>query len=213
MTEKNALMERISVATKGSSRRVMTILDGLQFREGKPESINSKTMATEAIAKSGRTFTLEETKKIEERFSSVCSSLYNKGKIKRTSKRINDGMFGYYTMQSIAPADTMEDRIAKADSVEQEQYKKLTSLKTIKELVPNLKDHELIQVMTHIGLVLEDRNNKLNDSNDDLTTRLQAAETKVTKYEEHILPLVEELDISTTSKQKQAPKPQLQSVG
>lgn len=188
---------RVKKFCSGLPEKIMSVIGNLQFRPTPLESINSKTLCHELIVKAGlsvKDFPLDELKYAEERTSSYASSFFKKGKLRRTTKRINDGMFGYYINQSIQAGDTMDDRMKKADAVEQEQYKKLTSLKTIKELLPNLKPHELTQVMQVAGELLDAQCCRLIAENDEMLEKLVVAEDKNKSYEDKIRPLLAELE-------------------
>lgn len=188
---------RVVALTNGLPNKIMASVNGLTMRETPLESINSKVLCHELITKSGFTikdYAKDELRYVEERVSSYASGFFKQGKLRRTTKRINGGMFGYFVHQTIRPSETMDDRIQKADKVEQEQYKKLTSLKTIKELLHNLKAHELSQVMQVTGELLDTKCRTLDKDNEDLLSSLVAAEDKNKAFADKLRPLLEVLE-------------------
>lgn len=189
--------EKVSKITSGITNRVVAILNTLSI-DDQTASLNSAEISERVIKASGYDLSVAETNAVMKRVSSICSQLCRRHAIRRTSKRTNDGKFGYYLhTKPFVPADTLESRVQHADAIEQTQYEKLSAPAKIKTLLNHLNLTQLTELLSVVSLRINDTMNTHISEVAELKSRITEQQTQIQEYHERILPLVNLIDSQT----------------
>ena len=178
-------------ATTKISSRIIAVLNSLAVSQD-TTALNAESLTRRLIDSAGIPLTSEEELSVQKTVSSILSSMYKRKVVRRTSKRVVDGKYGYYLhTKPFEPADTIESRIQHADAVEKAEYEKVSAPAKIRELMTHLSLSQLTELLSAVSLKINDNLYQHEQAQADLKNRVAEQQSQIELYQARILPLAE----------------------